>query len=116
MNPSSTASTLRFDPSASPLHPPSLCACFSGLTAGILGLTNYSGFLLYLITSLLSAIFISVLKCGLDPSKYVAQAHSPTGGIKPWKAWWGLTGLGQESLLGFLLFWIGGYGLIHVYD
>ena len=30
-----------------------------------------------------------------------------------WKGWWSLLGIGQENLLGFLLFWIGGYALIH---
>ena len=30
-----------------------------------------------------------------------------------WRAWWALTGMGQENLLGFLLFWIGSYALIH---
>lgn len=35
------------------------------------------------------------------------------GGVVLWKGWYALTGLGQENLLGFLLFWIGSYALIH---
>ena len=38
------------------------------------------------------------------------------GSVKIWKGWWALMGLGQENLLGFLLFWIGGYALIHGED
>ncbi|RSH93401.1 hypothetical protein EHS25_007757 [Saitozyma podzolica] len=138
--PPPTASASQFSPSSSPLHPPSLqhnarvlsslstlAACFSGLIAGILGLTNFSGFLLYLLTSLLSALSIASLKCGFDVSKYVPQAHgtgaggqgttvSAAGEVRGWKGWVGLLGLGQENLLGFLLFWIGSYALIHVYD
>lgn len=32
---------------------------------------------------------------------------------KAWKGWLGLLGVGQENFLGFLLFWIGSYALIH---
>lgn len=56
-------------------------------------------------------------------SKYVPQAHgagaggqgtvSAAGEVRGWKGWVGLLGLGQENLLGFLLFWIGSYALIH---
>ena len=91
--------------------------------AGILGLTNLTGFALYILTSISSAATVALLKCNLDIGKYVPQAHgvsvvgAPTGGggggIKVWKGWFALTGLGQENLLGFLLFWIGTYALIH---
>jgi len=91
-----------------------LAACSSGLVAGILGLTNLTGFALYLLTSLLSALTIASLKCGLDVSRYVAQAHGSGGsGVVRWKGWLALFGMGQENLLGFLLFWIGSYALIH---
>jgi len=101
-----------------------LAACFSGLVAGILGLTNFSGFALYLLTSVLSAVTVAALKCGGDVGKFVPQSHSGAagqpgaaagggGGIKTWKGWWALLGLGQENMLGFLLFWIGTYALIH---
>jgi hypothetical protein len=72
---------------------------------------------------LASAITVAVVKCDLDIGKYVPQAHGVTigagpvggggGGIVVWKGWWALAGLGQENLLGFLLFWIGSYALIH---
>jgi hypothetical protein len=64
-----------------------------------------------------------VVKCNLDIGKYVPQAHGVNvgagpvsgggGGVVLWKGWWALAGLGQENLLGFLLFWIGSYALIH---
>ena len=86
------------------------------------------GFLLYLGTSVLSALTVGLLKCGGgDVGKYVPQAHSGMagqnpgapgaggggGGVTSWKGWLGLMGVGQENLLGFLLFWIGSYALIH---
>jgi hypothetical protein len=104
-----------------------LAACFSGLVAGILGLTNFSGFFLYLLTSVLSAATIAIPKCGLNVGKYVPQAHGAgavpgqalgtsaggAAGVSQWKGWMALLGIGQENILGFLLFWIGSYALIH---
>ena len=91
-----------------------LVACFSGLVAGILGLTNLSGFALYVITSVLSALTVAILKCDFDVARFVPQAHGSGGAeVARWKGWMVLTGLGQENLLGFLLFWIGTYALIH---
>ena len=100
-----------------------LAACASGLVAGILGLTNFYGFALYILTALASAITVAVIKCDMDIGKCVPQAHGVTigagpvgvggGGVVAWKGWWALAGLGQENLLGFLLFWIGSYALIH---
>ena len=84
--------------------------------AGILGLTNLTGFALYLFTSLFSALSVGLLKCNLQVGKYVPQAHTNPGrfgGPRDWRAWLTLTGLGQENLLGFLLFWIGSYALVH---
>jgi hypothetical protein len=64
-----------------------------------------------------------LVKCEFDIGKYVPQAHGVSigagpvggggGGVVLWKGWWALAGLGQENLLGFLLFWIGSYALIH---
>jgi hypothetical protein len=64
-----------------------------------------------------------MVKCNFDIGKYVPQAHGVSIGAGPvgvgggsvtiWKGWWALAGLGQENLLGFLLFWIGSYALIH---
>nr|XP_018260160.1 uncharacterized protein I303_07077 [Kwoniella dejecticola CBS 10117]OBR82318.1 hypothetical protein I303_07077 [Kwoniella dejecticola CBS 10117] len=130
-------------PEASPLHPPSVihnnrilsslgtyAACFSGLIAGLLGLTNLYGFALYILTSVFTSIILLLVKCNGDVTRYVAQAHSnltnggPAGESasttgargKSWKGLWALSGIGQENLLGFLLFWIGSFALIHVYD
>ncbi|KAL7425013.1 hypothetical protein Q5752_000700 [Cryptotrichosporon argae] len=98
-----------------------LAACFSGLVAGLLGLTNLSGFALYLSASLLSALSTFALKCHGDVGAHVPQAHAGAGPlgaarVSRVRGWAGLMGLGQENLLGFLLFWIGSYALIHVYD
>lgn len=100
-----------------------MAACFSGLVAGVLGLTNLSGFFLYLGTAASSALTTALLNCrGGQIGRYVPAAHGVTnpaapggaqGQVKAWKGWLALTGLGQENLLGFLLFWIGGYALIH---
>ena len=86
-------------------------------------MTNFYGFALYILTALSSAATVAVVKCNLDIGKYVPQAHGVSigagpvggggGGIVLWKGWWALAGLGQENLLGFLLFWIGSYALIH---
>jgi len=86
-------------------------------------LTNFYGFALYILTALSSAATVAVVKCNLDIGKYVPQAHGVNvgagpvsgggGGVVLWKGWWALAGLGQENLLGFLLFWIGSYALIH---
>ncbi|KAL1406563.1 hypothetical protein Q8F55_008269 [Vanrija albida] len=135
MDPSAAPlSRSQFSPAASALHPPSaihntgvigsvatLTACFSGAIAGILGLTNLSGFALYLLTSALTGLTVAAVKCNFDVGKYSPQAHSdsgPQGAVRvaSWKGWVELMGLGQENLLGFLLFWIGGYALVHVYD
>jgi hypothetical protein len=77
----------------------------------------------YILTSALSALSIGMLKCAWNVGKFVPQAHlgggsQPGGGsggagVSVWKGWFGLLGLGQENFLGFLLFWIGGYALIH---
>ncbi|KAI9639041.1 uncharacterized protein MKK02DRAFT_22113 [Dioszegia hungarica] len=126
-----TASASHFSPSYSPLYPPAvahntrLSACFTGLVIGILGITNWRGFAFYALTSLGSAYLVSALKCGFNVSKYIdqgpkaaAEAEAQAGGKGAvagvgWKGWLGLMGVGQENVLGFLLFWIGGYALIH---
>ncbi|KAK6908794.1 hypothetical protein I204_01921 [Kwoniella mangroviensis CBS 8886] len=139
MNPAAPPPTgAHLAPDASPLHPPSLMhntrilsslgtlsACFSGLISGILGFTNLNGFLLYLFSSIFTSFILLVLKCNFDVRRYIPQAHSNTssadsqssgsGGGKSieWKGYWALTGVNQENLLGFLLFWIGSFALIH---
>ncbi|WRT69561.1 uncharacterized protein IL334_006549 [Kwoniella shivajii] len=134
MNPTAPPPTAaHLSPDASPLHPPSVMhntrvlsslgtysACFSGLIAGLLGLTNLSGFSLYIISSIFTASILFLIKCDSNVIRYVPQANlsvaSESVGMKALKGYWALTGIGQENLLGFLLFWIGSYALIHVYD
>ncbi|ODO00732.1 hypothetical protein L198_03058 [Cryptococcus wingfieldii CBS 7118] len=136
----------QLSPDFSPLHPQSvihntrilgsistLSACFSGLVAGILGFTNSHGFLLYLISSFVTALIVGTIKCGADLQRFVPGAQpqgkkavssavntgpsTEDGGLgASLKGWWSLSGIGQENFLGFLLFWIGSYALIHVYD
>jgi hypothetical protein len=136
--------TFTVHPSFSPLHPPStqhnvlvlanlatLSSCFSGALAGVLGLKNVQGFILYAVASMLNAGMISVIKCRspstgsktggqssagrIDVKRYVAAAHDPTGATIPrgtkavLRTAWSLTGMGQDTLLTFLLFWIGFY-------
>lgn len=99
-------------------NPPQLTSCFSGFVAGILGLTNLSGFALYLLASLLNGAVVSLVKCQGKVGKYVPAAHAGAGPqgvvrVSTWRGWLGVTGLSVENLLGFLLFWIGGYALVH---
>ncbi len=126
------APTFTVHPSFSPMHPPSLqhnvlvlsnlatlCSCFSGALAGVLGLKSFNGFILFAVASLINAGIIAILKCrngtSIDLRKYVAASHDPTGATIPkgWKAignaMWSLMAMGQETLLTFLLFWIGFY-------
>jgi hypothetical protein len=80
----------------------------TGALSGILGLTNFSGFIFYFATAIASAAVVAVVKCKGDVKRFVPQAHGPAGVSAP-KAWLALMGLGQENLLSFLLFWIGFY-------
>lgn len=84
----------------------------------MLGLPNLSGFALYLATALLTGGTSAMLKCGMDVGRYVPDAHASAGPlgaarVQAWRGWMGVTGLGGENLLGFMLFWIGSYALIH---
>jgi hypothetical protein len=125
-------------PSYSPLHPPSvqhnsliltnlctLTSVFSGTLAGILGLLNFSGFLLYFFAAFFNAAVIAVLKCRnektgkVDLERFLPSLHdvnssssSSTKGLDvklTGRALWSLMAVGQENLLTFLLFWIGFY-------
>ncbi|BEJ14946.1 hypothetical protein CspHIS471_0407130 [Cutaneotrichosporon sp. HIS471] len=136
MNPQEPAalSASQYSPTASALHPPSvqhntqvlgsiatLTSCFAGLVAGVLGLPNLSGFALYLSTAILTGLTSAALKCGMDVGRYVPDAHASAGPLgaskaSTWRGWLGVTGISGENLLGYLLFWIGGYALVHVYD
>ncbi|KAJ7274506.1 hypothetical protein B0H12DRAFT_1228224 [Mycena haematopus] len=81
-----------------------LAACFAGAVAGILGLTNWAGFALFLASTLLTSLCIAMLNCAGKPAKYVA------GG------WGGLINPGQDNASTFVLVWTLFYGIVHVYD
>ncbi|EKM79794.1 hypothetical protein AGABI1DRAFT_127477 [Agaricus bisporus var. burnettii JB137-S8] len=81
-----------------------LSACFSGAAAGILGLTNFYGFLLFFVSLLFSALCISIFRCGGSPGKYLLDG------------WWELVKPTQDTLFGFILLWTLFYGIVHVYD
>lgn len=74
-------------------------SCFVGAVAGILGLQNLYGFLLFGVSLLLTAGVVAGLKCkgaGLD--KFIA------GG------WVELVNPGQENIFSFVLLWTLFYG------
>lgn len=122
-------------PSFSPLHPPSvqhntqilsnistLSAVFSGTLAGILGLLNFNGFILYFVASAFTAGVVAVLKCTngrgqVDLKRVLPTLHDGKirgkGGMgvlrQRLKEGWTLMAVGQENLLTYLLFWIGFY-------
>ncbi|KAF5364196.1 hypothetical protein D9756_000104 [Leucocoprinus leucothites] len=81
-----------------------LSACFSGAAAGILGLTNFSGFLLFFVSLLFSALCVSTFRCGGHPAQYLSD-----GG-------WELVKPTQDTVFGFILLWTLFYGIVHVYD
>lgn len=131
--PENPAGASTISPSYSPLHPASvqhntlilanlctLTSVFSGTLAGILGLLNFSGFLLYLSASLFQAGVVALLKCRnartgkVDLERFLPSLHDVNNDtVKGWrltgKAIWSLMAVGQENLLTFLLFWIGFY-------
>lgn len=134
--PENPAGATTISPSYSPLHPPSvqhnsliltnlctLTSVFSGTLAGILGLLNFSGFLLYFFAAFFNAAVIAVLKCRnektgkIDLERFLPSLHdvnsSTSSSTKGWsltgRALWSLMAVGQENLLTFLLFWIGFY-------
>ena len=76
-----------------------LSACFAGAVAGVLGLQNLSGFLLFFVgTTILASACIYVVNCKGRPSKYVV------GG---WKE---ILNPGQDNVFSFLLVWTLFYG------
>ncbi|PAV55541.1 hypothetical protein WR25_20349 [Diploscapter pachys] len=77
-------------------------AAASGMAAGILGLTNMSGFIFYFVTVLLQALFW-VLKSNFKWKTFFLDGwlpitHSLVGG-----------------LFTYILFWVFLYGMVHVY-
>ncbi|KAG0088054.1 ER membrane complex subunit 6 [Podila epicladia] len=75
-----------------------------GLAAGILGLTNWSGFVFYFVGSTFLSTLVFLVKAKASPSTYFRSPFDVfTEGV-----------LG--GLLSYILFWTLLYGIIHVYD
>ncbi|KAJ9098692.1 hypothetical protein QFC21_004340 [Naganishia friedmannii] len=122
-----------------------LTTAFAGALAGILGLVNWQGFAFYLFASVWNALAIMLLKTtgvgnhattrtsassssesvarvlkrclpGLNQGNTAINAGKEDGSTTLLKGIWQLAAIGQENVLTFLLFWIGFYAIIHVYD
>ncbi|KAF9320339.1 ER membrane complex subunit 6 [Podila horticola] len=75
-----------------------------GLAAGILGLTNWSGFVFYFVGSAFLSTLVFLVKARASPGTYFRSSFDVfTEGV-----------LG--GLLSYILFWTLLYGIIHVYD
>ena len=79
-----------------------LSSCFAGAVAGVLGLTNASGFALFAFSMLLTSACL-YLKCRGRPGKYVQ------GG------WTALVSPGQENVFSFVLVWTLFYGTFRLH-
>ncbi|BGP70700.1 hypothetical protein NBRC10513v2_004061 [Rhodotorula toruloides] len=55
----------------------STTACIAGSIAGILGLTNLHGFVLFFITSFGVGALYSAVNCGMKPGRYFPKAREP---------------------------------------
>jgi len=68
-------------------------ACISGATAGILGLTNTTGFAFFFVTALSTGILFASFNCRGKPEKFYLTKREPV-----------LSGL-AENLFSYVLFW-----------
>ena len=75
-----------------------LSACFSGAAAGILGLTHWTGFILFTVSTVLTATVICFANCKGKPGKYFQ------GGLLE------LVNPGQDNAFTFILVWTLFYG------
>ncbi|KAF5344347.1 hypothetical protein D9758_013267 [Tetrapyrgos nigripes] len=75
-----------------------LSSVFSGAVAGILGLENYSGFALFVLSTLFSSFCIWTVNCGARPDKFI-----PGG-------WSGMVNPGTDNAFTFVLVWTLFYG------
>lgn len=76
-----------------------LAACFAGAAAGILGLANSAGFLLFVVAMGLAAGVLHAVNCKGRPAKYFQ------GGV------WELVNPGQDNAFTFVLVWTLFYGM-----
>ena len=76
-----------------------ISACFAGAVAGILGLENWTGFALFLLSTLFTSFCIHTINCRGTPSKYLP------GGISD------MVNPGQDNAFTFVLVWTLFYGI-----
>ncbi|KAF9476721.1 hypothetical protein BDN70DRAFT_779179, partial [Pholiota conissans] len=70
-----------------------LAACFAGAAAGILGLENWTGFVLFLVATLTTAGILHAVNCKGKPGRYFQ------GGLVE------LVNPGQDNAFTFVLVW-----------
>lgn len=75
-----------------------ISSCFAGATAGVLGLENWAGFALFVISTFFTAACLYFVNCNGRPKKYVA------GGVSE------LLNPGQDNIFTFVLVWTLLYG------
>ncbi|PPR03443.1 hypothetical protein CVT26_007859 [Gymnopilus dilepis] len=76
-----------------------ISACFAGAAAGVLGLENWTGFILFIASTLLTAGILHTVNCKGKPSKYFQ------GGVME------LINPGQDNAFTFVLAWTLFYGM-----
>ncbi|KAH9971235.1 hypothetical protein BGW80DRAFT_1460744 [Lactifluus volemus] len=81
-----------------------ISSCFTGAVAGILGLENSLGFILFILTTLSTSLYLHFFNLKGNPKKYVQGGFIEV--INP----------GQENTFSFILVWTLFYGIVHVYD
>ncbi|ETW83545.1 hypothetical protein HETIRDRAFT_102262 [Heterobasidion irregulare TC 32-1] len=81
-----------------------ISSCFAGAVAGVLGLENWLGFALFLVSTLFSSVCMYGVNFKTYPNRYMhgglLAAFNP----------------GQENVFSFILMWTLFYGIVHVYD
>jgi ribosomal protein L16 len=86
-----------------------LVSIFSGATAGILGLTNLYGFLLFATSTVFCAVLVTLVKCGGVPWKFVGDGK----GLSMKGALGQLLTPGMDNIWGFILTWTLFYGMYY---
>lgn len=75
-----------------------ISSCFTGAVAGVIGLENWLGFFLFLVTTLFTSVVLHFVNLKGNPKKYVQ------GGILE------VVNPGQENTFSFILVWTLFYG------
>ncbi|KAL6868910.1 hypothetical protein ACO1O0_000233 [Amphichorda felina] len=90
----------------------SLTSSLFGVTAGILGLESYSGFLLYLVLSVITTTLVYIIKVAPDSLSEGRPLFDTERFIKGGLQFW--TGGLMSGLSGFVLTWTLFYGLVRI--